>query len=33
MKSNYVFTSIDKLIVVLQQIKESYPDRVFVTKA
>ena len=31
MKSNYVITDVDKLIVVLQQMKEAHPDRVFVT--
>ncbi|MFZ3132691.1 MAG: hypothetical protein WA125_16720 [Desulfosporosinus sp.] len=31
MKSNYVITDVDKLIGVLQQIKEAHPDRVFVT--
>lgn len=31
MKSNYVLTDIDKLIVVLKEMQASHPDRVFVT--
>lgn len=31
MRSNYVITDVDKLIGVLQQMKEAHPDRAFVT--
>jgi hypothetical protein len=31
MRSNYIFNDIDKLIEVLQQMKEKHPDRAIVT--